>query len=152
MNKEQQDYLNRYLDTLSPEQQHPSVTADYFCADEENANLCAALIRRGEKTAACSMKYWYESGQEPMPQPGSLMVVTDWQGNPTSIIETTEVRECRYSEVTAEFAAAEGEGDKSLAWWRDAHWQFFSRECREQGLDPDENMMLVLERFKVVYS
>ena len=126
--------------------------ADYFCADEENANICSELILRGEKTASCSMKYWYESGLEPMPMVGTLQVVTDWCGRPTSIIRTTEVSECRFREVTAEFAASEGEGDKSLEWWREAHWDFFSAECEEQGLEPSQDMVLVLEKFKVVYS
>lgn len=62
---------------------------DYFCADEENANICSDLILRGEKTATCSMKYWYEFGLEPMLKVGNLQVVADWNGNPTSIIEIT---------------------------------------------------------------
>ena len=154
MNEVQTEYLNKYLDKLSPEQKqkHQNVVADYFCADEDNANICSELILRGEKTATCSMKYWYESGLEPMPEVGTLLVVTDWNGKPTSIIETTEVSECKYSEVTAEFAASEGEGDKSLDWWREAHWDYFSTECQKQGLQPSTDMVLVLEKFKVVYS
>lgn len=50
------------------------------------------------------------------------------------------------------FDTAEGEGDKSLKWWREAHWKFFSRECEELSIEPNEEMLLVLERFKVVYS
>ncbi len=154
MNEVQKEYLNKYLETLNPAQRkkHQNVVADYFCADEENANICSDLILRDEKTATCSMKYWYESGLEPMPKVGTLQVVTDWNGNPTSIIETTEVSECKFSEITAEFAASEGEGDKSLDWWRQAHWDFFSAECEEQGLQPDNDMILILEKFKVVYS
>ncbi|MBB1487129.1 ASCH domain-containing protein [Oceanospirillum sediminis] len=154
MNKIQEKYLRVYLESLPPEQANRprNMIADYFCADEENASICADLILKGEKTATCSMKYWYESGLELMPEVGTLQVVTDWYGNPTSIIETTDVSECKFSEVTAEFASAEGEGDKSLAWWRKTHWDFFSAECEEQGLEPDDNMILVLERFRVVYS
>ena len=154
MNNVQKEYLNKYLEKISPEQRvsYQDVMADYFCADEKNANICSELILRGEKTATCSMKYWYETGLEPMPEVGTLLVVTDWNGNPTSIIETTEVSECNFSEVTAEFAASEGEGDKSLEWWRKAHWDFFSAECKEQGLKPSNDMVLILEKFKVVYS
>ena len=154
MNEVQQEYLNKFLETLAPRerQKHQNVEADYFCADEENANICSELILRGDKTASCSMKYWYESGLEPMPKVGTLQVVTDWHGTPTSIIQTTEVSECKYTDVTAEFAASEGEGDKSLEWWREAHWDFFSAECEEQGLQPSKNMVLVLEKFKVVFS
>ncbi len=98
------------------------------------------------------MHYWYSSGLEPMPQVGNLQVVTDWSGNPVSIIEITDVSKRKFSEVTAEFAASEGEGDQSLEWWRKAHWDFFSAECEEQGLEVREDMLLVLETFKVVYS
>ena len=154
MNEVQKEYLHKYLQKLSPGQKkkYQNVEADYFCADEKNANICSELILCGEKTATCSMKYWYEAGLEPMPEVGTLLVVTDWNGSPTSIIETVEVSECKFSEVTAEFAALEGEGDKSLKWWRKAHWEFFSAECEEQGLTPSNDMVLVLERFKVVYS
>ncbi len=154
MNKVQKEYLNKYLEKLNPEERgiHRDVMADYFCADEENANICSDLILRGEKTATCSMKYWYESDLEPMPKIGNLLVVTDWNGNPTSIIEITEVSERKFSEVSAEFAALEGEGDKSLDWWRKVHWDFFASECKEQGLEASNDMVLVLEKFKVVYS
>ncbi|WED24415.1 ASCH domain-containing protein [Vibrio sp. JC009] len=153
MNQVQQKFLDAYLDSLTPSQRerHSKQVADCFCADEENANICAQLILAGEKTATCSMKHWYENGQEEMPKVGDIMVVTDWNGNPTSIIETTEVSVCKFSEVTAEFAASEGEGDKSLEWWRKAHWEFFSDECEKEGIAVSEDMLLVLERFKVVY-
>lgn len=146
-------YLEQFLATLPPSvaEQYSSFSADYFCADEYNANLCADLILRGEKTASCSMEYWYSHEGELMPQVGHLQVVTNWHGEPICIIELTSVSTCRYNQVTVEFAAAEGEGDKSLSWWRDAHWKFFSSECQELGIEPSEEMLLVLEHFKVVY-
>ncbi|WP_241907431.1 ASCH domain-containing protein [Vibrio breoganii] len=131
---------------------YTSFSADYFCADEYNANLCAQLILRGEKRASCSMEYWYSHEGEAMPSVGHLQVVTDWQGEPICIIEITSVDTCKYCDITAEFAALEGEGDKSLEWWREAHWKFFSLECQELGITPTPEMLLVLERFKVVYS
>lgn len=154
MNEVQKKYLGQFLSSLpeAERSKYKSFSADYFCADEENAKICSGLILSGEKTATCSMKYWYEIGLEPMPREKHLQVVTDWNGHPSSIIETTEVSECRFSDVSPEFAAAEGEGDKSLEWWRNTHWEFFSRECIEQGIKPSHSMQLVLERFKLVYA
>lgn len=86
-----------------------------------------------------------------MPEVGHLQVVTNWDSEPICIIEITSVTECQFKDVTAEFAAAEGEGDKSLAWWREAHWAFFSLECNELGIEPAEDMLLILEHFKVAY-
>ncbi|WP_240009503.1 ASCH domain-containing protein [Marinomonas algicola] len=146
-------YLDEYLQTLPSNvaNKHTSFSSDYFCADEVNANICADLIVRGEKQASCSMDYWYSHEDEALPEVGHLQVVTDWDGNPVCIIEITSVSKCKYNEITAEFAALEGEGDKTLAWWRDAHWAFFALECDELGIQPSEDMLLVLEQFKVVY-
>lgn len=154
MEEQSQIYLDTYLNSLSESERkkYQSFSSDYFCADEHNANLCAELIRIGQKTATCSLNSWYESDQEPMPTVGHLLVVVDWNGKPICIIEIDSVEKCKYSEVTAEFAYAEGEGDRSLEWWRKAHWDFFAKECIELDIEPNENMVLVLEQFHVVHQ
>ncbi|MCG6285166.1 ASCH domain-containing protein, partial [Vibrio vulnificus] len=145
-------YMEQYLNSLPREvaSKYTSFSSDYFCADEHNANLCAELILRGEKRASCSLDYWYSEKGEPMPVVGHLQVVTNWDGIPICIIEMTSVTKQKCSEVTPEFAALEGEGDKTLDWWQEAHWNFFSRECVELGGGGGGDMLLVLEQFKVV--
>ena len=154
MEEKAQNYLNQYLQSLtdSDRKKYQSYSADYFCADEYNANLCADLIRIGQKTASCSLKYWYQFDNEPMPEVGHLMVVTDWNSNPICIIEINSVKECKYCDVSEQFAYLEGEGDRSLKWWRKAHWEFFAKECKELSIEPNEDMMLVLEQFHVVHK
>ncbi|BCK11830.1 asch domain superfamily protein [Vibrio cholerae] len=153
MEERSQLFLEQYLSSLPREvsEKYTSFSADYFCADEYNANVCADLILRGEKRASCSLEYWYSQKGELMPQVGHLQVVTNWDGKPICIIEITSVSKCQYNQVSEDFAASEGEGDKSLAWWQEAHRNFFSRECHELGIEFREDMLLVLEHFKVVY-
>ena len=147
-------YLDKYLSSLltGVAQKHTSFSASYFCADEYNANICADLILSGEKRASCSLEYWYSHKCETMPRVGHLQVVTDWSGEPICIIELTSISKCKYSQVTAEFAIEEGEGDKSLKSWREDHWIFFSLECKKLGIEQNEDMLLVLEQFRVVYK
>jgi uncharacterized protein YhfF len=78
-------------------------------------------------------------------------VVTDWQGTPGCVIETTYVEVVAFDGVTERFAAREGEGDKTLGYWRDVHWRAFARECQRIGREPDLQMPVVCERFRVVY-
>ncbi|NAW56240.1 MULTISPECIES: ASCH domain-containing protein [unclassified Vibrio] len=153
MDERSKSYLERNLRSLPKEMasKYTSFSADYFCADEYNANVCAELILKGEKTATCSLDTWYSEQGEIMPEVGHLMVVTNWSGEPVCIVEVTSVTKCKYNEVTAEFAASEGEGDKTLGWWKKAHWDFFSKECEELNISPSEDMLLVLESFKRVY-
>ncbi len=154
MEEQSKIYLDIYLSSLSETERkkYQSFSSDYFCADEHNANLCAELIRIGQKSATCSLNHWYESGEEPMPTIGHLMIVTNWDGTPICIVEINSVEKCKYSDVSAEFAFLEGEGDRSLEWWRKAHWNFFAKECEELNIEPCEEMMLVLETFRVVYQ
>ncbi len=154
MNEVTTKYLQDFLDTLPDHQKkkYNSFSADFFCADEKNANICAGLIKAGKKTASCSMKNYYTHTGEKLPHEGHLLVVTDWEGSPTSIVEIYDVTEVKFNDVNEDFARAEGEGDLSLDWWRKAHRQFFLNECSELQIDCEENMTLVLERFKVVYA
>jgi uncharacterized protein YhfF len=153
MEAKHQEFLNEYLNSIPDREakKYTSFSSDYFCGDEYNANLCADLILRGEKRATCSMEYWYSHEGEQKPTVGHLQVVTDWNGKPVCIIEITSTKLCKFSDVTEEFAIAEGEGDKTLEWWRDAHWRFFSKECDELKISPNEDMLLLQEHFKVVY-
>jgi uncharacterized protein YhfF len=98
------------------------------------------LVMKGVKTATCSTQ------DEPnISTPGERWLVLDGRGNPCCVIETTEVSYRRYNEVDAAFAYDEGEGDRSLAYWREAHRRYFGRLAKFS-----EDMMLMCERFRLV--
>jgi uncharacterized protein YhfF len=67
------------------------------------------------------------------------------------VIETLAVEVLPFEAVTAEFAAAEAEGDGSLGYWRQAHRAYFGRECHRAGREFSEAMMVVCERFTKVF-
>jgi uncharacterized protein YhfF len=50
-----------------------------------------------------------------------------------------------------QMASDEGEGDLSLAYWRDVHWEFLGEECATIGKDPSESMPVVCEHFRCIY-
>ena len=98
------------------------------------------LVIKGVKTATCSTE------DEPNTStPGERWIVLDGRGEPRCIIETLEVSYRRYNEVDAAFAHEEGEGDRSLAYWREAHRRYFERQGKFS-----EDMMLMCERFRLV--
>jgi len=123
----------------------------HFDDHEESANELADLVLSGDKRATAGLVWVFEAKQRPIPKPRDLSVVTRWDGRPVCVIETTRVEIHPYDEVDDAFAAAEGEGDGSLRYWRDAHWRFFSRECQRIGRTPDMKMPVVCERFDVVH-
>jgi len=84
-------------------------------------------------------------------KPGDLSVVTRFSGEPVCVIETRKVTIVPFVEVTAEFAATEGEGDGSLEFWRRAHTAYFGRECKRIGREFSQHMPVVCEEFAVVF-
>jgi uncharacterized protein YhfF len=141
-----------YLDSLPPGQPHPEAPADVFAFGDskELADELAALVREGVKTATCSALWSYEEDQKPIPQTGELSIVLDGNGSPVAIIETVEIFLAPFNEVTERFAWEEGEGDRSLTHWRQAHRNFLGR-LRFRDRFFDEGMPLVCERFRVVH-
>ena len=55
-----------------------------------------------------------------------------------------------FDQVTAAYAAIEGEGDGSLAYWRQAHWDDFARECQRLGRTPAPDMPVVCSVFELL--
>ncbi len=154
MEAKSQKFLELFLSSLSEEDKKSYHKYDsyYFCADEENANICADLALRGEKRATAGLKWSYEAEAEPLPEVGQLSVITNWDGVPQCIVEVTSVEIMPFNKVSEDFANEEGEGDKSLEFWRRVHWKFFSLECDDIGKQPSEDMEVVLEKFKVIWK
>jgi len=123
----------------------------HFDDNEPSANELLALVLCGTKRATAGLLWAHQHENKPLPTVGELSVVTDWQGIPRCIIETTNVEIVSFDRVTDSFAAREGEGDKTLRYWREVHWRFFSRECQRIGREPDLQMPVVCEQFKVIY-
>ncbi|WP_263347600.1 ASCH domain-containing protein [Paraclostridium sp. AKS81] len=55
-------------------------------------------------------------------------------------------------DVDERLASIEGEGDKSLRYWREAHIDFFKRELEALNMEFIEDMLVVFEEFEVVYK
>ncbi len=102
----------------------------HFDDNEPSANELAELVLRGKKRATAGLVWVFEHDRKPLPRVGDLNVVTNWATQPLCVIETVQIDIVPYEEVSAEFAATEGEGDGSLRFWREAHWAYFGRECK----------------------
>jgi uncharacterized protein YhfF len=125
--------------------------AFHFDDNEPSANELGLLVLSGIKRATAGLVWSFEAASMPLPSVGDLSVVTDWNERPLCVVETRRVDITPFDEVSAEFAAEEGEGDGSLQYWRDAHWAYFGRECQRIGRQRDLRMPVVCERFDVVF-
>jgi len=115
-----------------------------------NDELCD-LILAGTKRATAMLLRDVTEADEPMPKVGGFFVVADGAGRPRCVCKTTEVTVKPLKETDARFAFDEGEGDRTLAWWLEAHRQYFARQAAREGFEMHDRIETILERFTVVW-
>ena len=114
-------------------------------------DLLAHLVLSGEKTATASAHPLYALEDEPIPEVGEYSVILDSREEALCVIRTTKVTLIPFCDVPASHAYKEGEGDKSLAYWRRIHAAFFTQCMAEAGLEFTPEMIVVCEEFEVVF-
>lgn len=147
-------YWQKFLSTLPADSLYHSKTySEGGYGDNPGLmNELIQLVLEGKKTATCGSLWEWEAEGNPIPKVGDVWIELDGNGKPVCITETVEVTIRNYNEVDADFARAEGEGDLSLAYWRGAHRNFFSRTLSKIRKEFSEEMPLVCERFRVIYK
>ncbi len=143
-----------YLKSLGKDAKNTkdTYTSWHFCDNEYDANKLAELVVTGTKRGTSSLLDFYSLDNEELPKVGEYCVITNWQGIARCIIKIKKIHIIPFSEVTEELATIEGEGDKSLAYWRNAHIKFFTRGLKEFNIEFNESMKVVFEEFEVVYK
>lgn len=150
--REIREFWNRFCASVPEDPSERFYEVLHFADTESVADELAALVLAGIKRGTASLRWMYEHEMQPLPTVGGLSVVTLWSGEPACVIETRNVEIVPFEEVTPEFARLEGEGDKSLEYWREVHWKFFASECAQIGKIPSPDMEVVCEQFDVVYG
>ena len=121
-----------------------------FGATPAHADELLALVLTGIKTGTASAVWEYEDGDEPMPQGGELSIILDGSGEPRAVIRTTALEIVPFDRVSAVHAHSEGEGDRTLASWREAHERYWRRYSGSpRGFAPD--MPILCERFELLW-
>ena len=117
----------------------------------DDCDLLAQLVLSGRKTATSSALDLYQLEDEPLPQEGAYSVILDGREEAVCIIRTTKVFVIPYREVGETHAYKEGEGDRSLSYWKCVHERFFRQELEQAGMTFSENMKVVCEEFIRVF-
>jgi uncharacterized protein YhfF len=148
-----EEYWQYFLNQTAADEtvQSAGYQAWAFGSTPEVADELLNLVLQGVKTATASLVWSYEAEGEALPVEGGYSIVLDGRGLPACVIQTTRLSTKPFDEVDAEQAFLEGEGDRSLDFWREVHWRYFGEECRQIGREPHLKMPVICERFIRVF-
>lgn len=127
------------------------IRVDGYGDSAELSRELLGLIKSGRKRAGTGLLWAYEHDGERIAETGDIEIVVDHCNQPALITRIVRSEVIAFSEVTAEYAATEGEGDGSLESWREGHWNFFSRECKRIGREPTQTMPVICNVFEVLH-
>lgn len=142
--KEFQKKNNYYKNNQQPQ-------SFFFCANKKDADECAELVVKKIKQATSPSVWWFKKNNESFPKVGELAIVTNWDGEPKAIIRTVKIEIAKFKDITKEYAYIEGEGDKSLEYWKKVHWAYYENEMKEFNELPSEDMEIVCEYFETIW-
>ncbi len=127
------------------------VSADWTAWSFANSDELAELTLKGIKTATSSAYALYEREGEPLPREGEYSVILNSREEAVCIIRTEKVTIFPFDEVSEAHAWKEGEGDRSLDYWRKVHETFFTQELSQVGENFDWKTGVVCEEFVRVF-
>ena len=113
----------------------------------EAPDKLAALVVQGIKTATCSAFDLYQANNEPIPQAGEYSIILNSNEEAVCIIRTTKVCVTEFDKVSEEHAFKEGEGDRSLEYWRMVHESFLTDELTSVHKSFDGNTKVIMPTF-----
>lgn len=118
----------------------------------EAPDKLAELVVQGIKSATCSAFDLYQANGDHIPKAGDYSVILNSVGEAICIIKTTRVYVTEFNKVSLEHAYKEGEGDRSLDYWRKIHINFLTNELATIHQSFNENTKVVCEEFELVYK
>ncbi len=127
------------------------IVADSFSDNEKEMTELSALVDQGIKRATASALLSFEKTGNQIPVAGGIFLVIDGRGEAVCIVKTTKVSIIPFNEITEENAFKEGEGDRTLEYWRRVHIEFYKRQLALLNLKFEESIPIVFEEFEKVY-
>ena len=152
LEKSQKAFWDAYVDTLAPGElpEEPWVEAS-VAGDERIADELLQLYLDGKKRAGSGLVADYLAAGDPLPKIGNYWIILDGNETPRCIVRTIRVEHHLFKDITEEVAIAEGEGDGSIAYWKQAHRTFFEPYLESFGVTDLDEAEVVTEFFEVVY-
>lgn len=139
-------------------EQHGITAGDYHCSTfgdpvfADYGDHVTQLAIDEVKRATAHLAMDFEINAVKRREVGDYWVILWENMTPACLLKMVNIEERPFDKVDDAFAAREGEGDGSLAYWRECHNDYFQRQCKAWGKQWSESLPVVLESFDLVQA
>ncbi len=128
---------------------HASTFADNRIASD--ADNLVELAQSGQKQGTTHLQLDFSTNHVPMRAPEDYWIILNSAQQPQCVVRLTHVEIMSFNEVAEDHAVCEGEGDLSLDHWRKVHRDYFQHQCSIWGIEWQESLPVVCEKFKLAW-
>lgn len=121
-----------------------------FGDSKREADYTLSLVISGKKTATSSLYDSYQRNNIPLPRKGDKNIIEDSKGVKRCLIITKKVEVKSFNKITKSFAYKEGEGDRTLEYWKEIHKKFFEKRLKRRNIKFSNDILVVCEEFKLL--
>ncbi len=129
---------------------HATTFADHRFAPE--ADGLVELARSGQKRGTTHLQLDFDVNGVALRKTGDYWIIINSALEPRCLVRLTKVEIKPFNQVDEDYAASEGEGDLSLAYWRRVHSEYYQLQCAQWGREWHENLPVVCENFELVWA
>lgn len=150
MNEKEKALWLKYIEGL-PESERPT-DPHVEVAYAGNAEITDQLIElylQKKKWAGSGLVEDYQSVGDPLPKVGNYWMLLRSNGEVACLLKTTSVEFFKYQEIPERVAIAEGEGDLSVADWKELHGKFFTPNLEKWGVKNLDEATVITEFFSL---
>jgi len=127
---------------------HATTLADPVLALEMDTLI--DLIISEQKRGTAHLDNDFEKSRVARRAVGDYWIILGSDLAPRCLVRLTNVEVKPFDQVGEIFAACEGEGDLSLAHWRDVHRAYYQSQCKAWCIQWREDLTVVCESFELV--
>lgn len=120
-------------------------------ATKETVDIILPLVLGGQKRGSFGLKPLLDRQPGPGPAVDREAVVIDMDGEPHAILRTTQLTPVPYKDIAEEHLIVEGPGARKLERWQEIHWPYWTALLEPYGLEPSQDMIVMVEHFDLVF-
>jgi uncharacterized protein YhfF len=110
------------------------------------------LIRCGDKRGTFTLPWIFERTGQPDPVRGDCLVLIDFDGSPTMLVELGDLYRIAFGDIGARDTAIDGGPVRDPAVWKPLHTQYWNGLLQPFGLQVTPDMPVWCEPFRLLYD
>jgi len=144
-------YWESYVQSTVDKPPEDAIVTAGYAGTLELTDELLALYLAGKKKAGSSVVEDFVAAGEPLPIVGNYWIYLDGRGEPACILKTVRIALNKFKDLPEEIAIAEGEGDRSIDYWKRVHGDLYRPFLKSWGVRDVDEATIITEFFEIVF-